>query len=393
MDIHNYKRRYERTLERIKEATDISEENKAYIFKFKDYCLSEGIGIARIERYLGESAKFSKMLGKSLPEANKEDIRRVIGDLESSPLSPESKKCFKIMVRKLYRVLRGIDEKGFYPPEVKWISIALPKNHKKMAEELLTESDILSMIQNADSSRDKAFISLLYESGCRIGEIGNMQIKNVSFEEKGARIVVNGKTGMRKILVIFSTSYLQNWINNHPQNDNPEAPLWIGQHSEALCYNRLSAILKQSAQKSGIKKRIYCHLTRHSKASSVASFMTEAMMKQYFGWGQDSKMCAVYIHMNGRDLDDTILRANGIEIPKEKTLQVLQSKTCLRCKKINEATARICNSCGLILDKELAQNIIQKEMERQEVDNKMALLLKADPRFIDKLIEKMKGIS
>jgi len=98
-------------------------------------------------------------------------------------------------------------------------------------------------------------------------------------------------------------------------------------------------------------------------------------MKQYFGWGQDSKMCAVYIHMNGRDLDDTILRANGIEIPKEKTPQVLQSKTCLRCKKINEATARICNSCGLILDKEEAEKIIKSDVQRRAMDNLMEKLI------------------
>ena len=76
MDIHNYKRRFERAVERIKEAVDIPEENKEIILKFKNHCLSDGIGIAKIDRYLGEDlAKYSRMLKKLFPSASKKDLR------------------------------------------------------------------------------------------------------------------------------------------------------------------------------------------------------------------------------------------------------------------------------------------------------------------------------
>lgn len=44
MDIHNYKKRYERMLQRINEAEYISKENKKTILKFNDYCISDGKG-------------------------------------------------------------------------------------------------------------------------------------------------------------------------------------------------------------------------------------------------------------------------------------------------------------------------------------------------------------
>ena len=47
---------------------------------------------------------------------------------------------------------------------------------------------------------------LLSETGARIGEIGSMKIKHVSFEQYGARLTVKGKTGMRKILLFNSVS-------------------------------------------------------------------------------------------------------------------------------------------------------------------------------------------
>jgi len=61
MDIHNYKRQFERNLERIQESKEISKENKKVIIDFKDYLLSEGIGIARINRFFYELMKYSRM--------------------------------------------------------------------------------------------------------------------------------------------------------------------------------------------------------------------------------------------------------------------------------------------------------------------------------------------
>ena len=69
-----------------------------------------------------------------------------------------------------------------------------------------------------------------------------MQIKHISFEKYGARLTVTGKTGARKILVINCTPYLQQWINQHPENDNPDAFLWIGKFGKLLTYARLYTI-------------------------------------------------------------------------------------------------------------------------------------------------------
>ncbi|MFA5992940.1 MAG: hypothetical protein WC796_04510 [Candidatus Pacearchaeota archaeon] len=110
MDIHNYKRRFDRTVERIKESIDISKDNKEIALKFKDYCISDGIGVAKIERYLGDIMKYSKMLGKSFSKASKDDLRRVVAELEQTELSPETKKCFKIMLRKLYRFIEAFSD-------------------------------------------------------------------------------------------------------------------------------------------------------------------------------------------------------------------------------------------------------------------------------------------
>jgi len=376
MDIHNYKQRFERSLQRIKDSKEITDDNKKTILNFKDYLLSEGIGIAKIERYLGDVMKFSKMLSKPFSEATEQDIRAIIGKLNQTDLSEETKKTFKIMLRKLYRFVRGFTKKGTYPSEVEWISINIPNNHKKLPEELLTEKEIIRIIQHCKTIRDKALISTLAESGCRVSEIGTMKIKHISFEEYGARLVVNGKTGMRKILVINSAPYLQEWINQHPFNEDSEAFLWCGQNTKTISYARIMSILKTASKRAEIKKRIYLHLLRHSRATLLANKMSDSALKHYLGWTQSSKMAGIYIHMSGKETDETILEMNGIRVEKEKKEPLMKPKKCLKCKTTNEATNRFCKICGFPLDKKESEMLIENDLKRSQADEIMNKLLK-----------------
>ena len=393
MNLYNTQKRFERMLERVQEL-EISVEDKAVIYKFKDYCLSQGIGLIKIERYLHDLIKLTQMLHKPLEKARKDDLMRVVAELNQSDLSEQTKKGFKIMLRRLYRILRGVEAKGEYPEEVKWISIHINENHRKLPEELLTEEEIKDIVKNCRCLRDKALIATLAESGCRISEIGLMKIKHVSFEEYGARLTVAGKTGMRKVLIINSAPYLQEWINQHPMNDAPDAWLWYNpQRNGCLSYTRIKNILQLATKHVGIKKRVHPHLLRHSRATSLASIMSDASMKHYFGWTQGSKMASFYIHMSGKETDEAILLANGIKINKEQQRHsTIQPKICLKCKTKNEATNRFCKICGMPLNEEDAQNIVKAEVEKvtntNQINDIMNSLLK-DPQILELIRKKI----
>jgi len=82
MDIHNYKRRLERTLNNIRNSNDISENNKKIILRFHDSCFADGISVCKIERYLYDLSRFSKMLNKDFENVEKEDLLRVAGEID-----------------------------------------------------------------------------------------------------------------------------------------------------------------------------------------------------------------------------------------------------------------------------------------------------------------------
>jgi integrase/recombinase XerD len=389
MDIHNYKKRLLKTVENIEKSVKLSDENKEIILEFQNACFSEGLSVCKIERYLYDLQRLALMLDKNLRKADKKDLMKVVVKIEQKEWSPHSKHTFKVMMKKFYRWAEGIDEKGVYPEKIRWIKTGVKNSQQKLPEELLTGEDIEKMIKASPDLRDKALISVLYESGCRIGEIGSLKIKDVHFDEYGAKINVFGKTGARRVRLVNSVPYLQSWINNHEKNQDVSAYLWINRNNGgSLTYTRMCAIIKRIGKKAGLKKRIYPHLFRHSKATFLAKHLTEAQMKDYLGWTQGSKMAGVYVHLSGRDTDDAILGLNGVKIEKVEVEPKTNLKVCIRCQTNNEATNKFCKLCGFVLDKVEQEEIIKKDAERDDMNDLMSGLLK-DRDVLDLLAKKI----
>jgi hypothetical protein len=216
-----------------------------------------------------------------------------------------------------------------------------------------------------------------------------LQLKHVCFDKYGAILMVNGKTGQRRVRLLLSSPKLYQWTENHPLKENLEAPLWVtkapNSRNKVLKYSSIRSTLKKIAKKAGIEKRVYPHLFRHSRATHLANKLTEAQMKQYFGWTQSSKMASVYVHLSGRDVDQALLRINGIDVPKEEIGDIMVPLQCPRCKKDNSPDAKFCSMCGHCLDDKFAVKI---EKTREKVDEIMNRLIE-NPRVLKNLLVTM----
>jgi site-specific recombinase XerD/ribosomal protein L40E len=381
-EVYCFKRRIEACLRKIRNNPSIDEESKQKILDFYQECIVRGYSKARIIKYLVTLERIARDLGKPLTQAKKEDIVNLIAEIEQRGYSEWTKHDYKVILRIFYKWLRRDD----YPEEVNWIKVRDSRNHK-LPEEILTQEEVQRMIDAADHIRDKAFISTLYESGCRIGELLCLQIKHVQFDEFGAVLLVNGKTGQRRVRVIASEPRLHQWIENHPFKDDPDAPLWItiGTNSRYKIWNYGTAreVIKKIARKAGIKKRVYPHLFRHSRATHLANHLTEAQMKQYFGWVQGSDMASIYVHLSGRDVDNALLKLNGLEVKEEKKEEQFKALMCPRCKARNSPDAKFCSNCGMCLD---AKTAVAIDELRAKADMLMNELVK-NPEVLDALLK------
>ncbi|MBI1973705.1 tyrosine-type recombinase/integrase [Candidatus Micrarchaeota archaeon] len=381
--IYNYEKRLNKSISRVL-SSPISEQNRKLILDFTNYSLvSDGVTKGTASRTIYHLLNLARWIQVDFDKATAEDVQRCAIEINSSDYKPKGKKELTQYLRKFYKWLRKTDT---YPPEVAKIRFRYNRLQNRMLpEEVLTEADVEQMIHASTSTRDRAFLAVLYETGCRIGELLFLRIKHVAFDQVGALVWVTGKTGPRRIRIVSSVPHLAAWVNRHPQADKPEAYVWHGRMG-VLSYDATKEVIRKLAFRAGIKKRVNPHAFRHARATFLARTMKESMMRQYFGWTGGSEMAAVYVHLSNRDTEDAILKLNGIELDESgRGESILKPRSCSRCAAKNASTNKVCSECNMPLDQSMYGKFTQ-------ADSMLDRLL-LDPEVKAFLAQKIQGLA
>lgn len=361
-DIYHTSEALETYIKTIKEDNGISERNKGFILDFRDHCILTNITKVRILKYMGHLRLIAKWLGVDFDKATRKDLERLIIYIESQAYALNTIYDYKVCIKKFYKWL---DKSGDETPErVRWIKTNSKKSRKKLPEDILSKEDVKAMIGASCNPRDACIISLLAESGIRIGECLKMTIRNIEFDQYGAKVKIQGKTGHRLVRVISSVPYLANWLNNHPFRNDPDGFVWISvgtkNHHKLMGYQSVVKMLREVAKKAGVTKHVNPHAFRHHAASHLANKLTEAQLCEYFGWKYGSDIPQIYVHLSGRNVDSAILEMHGYA--KNKDIDnLLEPKTCFICKNINRSDDKFCSRCGHPLDERTAIEAKEKE--------------------------------
>ncbi len=295
IDIHDFARRLSRTESLIRSA-DIAKKEKRYIRDFENQLFADGLGMPRVVKYLQSIRALEKLTPCPICEANARQITSLLARIERSSWSSWTKHDYKLALR-MY--LRFLGRKGL----AELVHIKNVHGYK-LPEELITPDDIFDLMDAQGRIEDHAFLFVLYESGCRIGELLSLQRKHVVFDSIGAVLVVDGKTGMRRIRLIESAPVLDEWISCRSFRQE--------QRIFPNTYRAYAKRIKEMAARAGIQKRIYPHLFRHSRATYLASFLTEAQLCTYMGWSIGSAMPRIYVHLAGHDLDQALMKVPAV---------------------------------------------------------------------------------
>jgi integrase len=207
-------------------------------------------------------------------------------------------------------------------------------------------NDIEKMLKACDSLRDRLLIKILYEAGPRRGELCNMRIRDVQFDEHSAVIWLHGKTGTRTRRIYDATEEIREYLSQHPYRDDPEAKFWVAYNPKGgfktknrpLSGYRLYAIVHELGQRA-LNKRVFPHGSRHAAATRDAKNFTDREMMLRYGW-TDAAMVGVYAHISARDVDQ-----------KDRLLHRRQvgNNLCSNCHSSNFDRAKFCQECGKAL--------------------------------------------
>jgi len=207
--------------------------------------------------------------------------------------------------------------------------------------------------------------------------------------QDGVIVILDGKTGMRRIRIVSSEVLLKKYLEQRAGSKSLESPLWTKEAGTQLSYGAIAKLIRVGVANAGIKKHVHPHLFRHSRATFLASRLTEAQMNNYLGWTQGSGMAKTYVHLSGKDVDNAILAMHGKREKQKINESKLVQIKCKRCMEVNPIGASYCIKCGAPLSVEI---MLKYENKRKEKDDVMNMLLN-DSDIKELIIQKLKGMS
>lgn len=174
-------------------------------------------------------------LKKPFDKATKDDIKELLKEIYSmnikrgetiKKLSESSKSDYTIILKTFFKWLKNTK----YPKETTWIKPISVKHKRLRPDEKLVWEDAVMLSKSAMNPQDMAFPQVLWECGSRIGEILTLKICDVESVNNGDALVLHlreSKTEIRSIVIVKSAPALISWIDNHPQRQDKNSPLWV----------------------------------------------------------------------------------------------------------------------------------------------------------------------
>lgn len=252
---------------------------QSYIRSYQNFLrLEKSLSENTINAYLRDVRKLTDYLEDQKIDASpkmltSEHLEDFIFSLNKSGISSNSQARLISGLKSFYRFLLLEDAIETDPTEL----LESPRVGRKLPDTLNFEevSKILNAIDRSKpgGERNRAILEVLYGCGLRVSELVNLQISNIHFKEGFLRILGKGNkerlVPMGRIAARHIKLYLDQIRIHLRPRQGEEDILFLNKRGSRLTRVMIFMIIKETAAKAGIKKKISPHTFRHSFASHL----------------------------------------------------------------------------------------------------------------------------
>ena len=250
---------------------------KQSIKEFKSYLrIERSLSDNTIDSYLRDIQKlanFSEEKDLTELQITKTEVKEFIAEINKEGISARSQSRIISGIKAFYKYLILEDYLKVNPTEL----IESPKIGMKLPDTLSIE-EIDSLISAIDLShpqgeRNRAILEVLYSCGLRVSELTNLKLSNIRFKEGYVKVL--GKGNKERFAPIGSSAikflniYLNEIRNHQDIKKGSEDIVFLNRRGNKLTRVMIFTIIKQLAEKIGMKKKISPHTFRHSFATHL----------------------------------------------------------------------------------------------------------------------------
>lgn len=243
--------------------TDICKSNDELIETFVSAKKVEGCSDKTIRYYSATIKSTLDKLDKHVTHITTDDLRKYLSDYQ------EESNCSKGNIDNIRRILSSFF--SWLEDEDYILKSPVRRIHKiktaQTVKETYTDEALEAMRDNSENLRDLAIIDLLASTGMRVGELVNLDIKDVDFENR--ECIVFGK-GSKERPVYFDARtkiHLQNYLNSRT-DDNPALFVSLLKPYDRLQISGVEIRLRELGKKLEID-RVHPHKFRRTLATKA----------------------------------------------------------------------------------------------------------------------------
>ncbi len=229
-------------------------DKKEIVEKISTELKLQGKSDRTIRMYCFFNEKFIEFIKKDVNDISKEDIKKFLGFMLNKKNDVGSVALARSSLRFFYdEVLKKNIVKD----------IKTPKKQRRLPD-VLSKEEVKLLIENARNLKNKLLIEIMYSSGLRVSECANLKVNDLNLEDKTGLLKL-GKGGKDRFFILAERAVddLIEYLKNH----NSEY-LFPGING-SIGTRAIQRAVKRTAQRAGIKKKVYCHLLRHAFATHL----------------------------------------------------------------------------------------------------------------------------
>ena len=171
---------------------------------------------------------------------------------------------------------------------------------EKMLPEVLSEEEVVKILDNTENLKHKAIFITIYSAGLRIGELINLRIKDIDSQRMQIRVEqAKGKKDRYTLLGEKTLEILRKYVIEY----KPKVWLFEGIKGEKYSSSSIQANLKIAVDKTDIKKRVTVHTLRHSFATHLLEAGTDIRYIQSLLGHSSGKTTEIYTHITTKGFE------------------------------------------------------------------------------------------
>ena len=183
------------------------------------------------------------------------------------------------------------------------LNVVRPKKENKLPE-VLSQKEVLNILNNVSNLKHKAILSLTYSSGLRVGEVVRLKINDIDSDRMLIHII-QGK-GRKDRYTVLSEVAL-NALREYARESKPA--VWLFQGEEAgrhITERTAQRIFENAKEKAGIQKKVSVHSLRHSFATHLLEGGIDLRYIQELLGHQSSKTTEIYTHVTEKSIKNIL---------------------------------------------------------------------------------------